>query len=585
MALAQATAVVRTTGVGTGVTAVCLALTASRGGGPACVLPLGHHTPLARMITQLRSNGVSHVVVLTRPAWVDVCRAVGGPDAEVVADDTLSDMLMRIADIADAAPADLLVVHGDVVTHDGAVANLLADPRVGSGVLSTSRTMPGLLAPRLRITRGRVVACESAYHSVQAHNSALLAMCKIGAADLGQAAVAARELAGLTRSAVPLPWRDEFAGKVADRGGAVLVDHAGLSVLADQIDAGGPRPAGFPDPVTLRRRVADEYKLRVTLPAEALRDDPLPLILVGLIRRDVLLTTAYLRQLYWDRPVSVPDAVLAHDELAAVDEDAVQLASSVKATDGFFTTFFVSTYSRYIARWAARRGLTPNQVTTTSMLLGLLAALAFATGRDTGLVAGAVLLQIAFTADCVDGQLARYTRQFSKLGAWLDSVFDRGKEYAVYAGLAIGAGVHGDGGGIWLLAAAAFALQTFRHFIDFSYAAHQHQALAVSVRHPVKSPDEGDISRWEGAIGDVEDSTTVLQRLGRSGIRTSVAFERQPWRRWLKRIIVLPIGERFALISLTAAIAGPRTTFTWLLVWGFVATAYVTAGRVLRSFA
>jgi hypothetical protein len=48
---------------------------------------------------------------------------------------------------------------------------------------------------------------------------------------------------------------------------------------------------------------------------------------------------------------------------------------------------------------------------------------------------------------------------------------------------------------------------------------------------------------------------------------------------------VLPIGERFALISLTAAIAGPRTTFIWLLVWGLVATAYVTTGRVLRSFA
>ena len=70
------------------------------------------------------------------------------------------------------------------------------------------------------------------------------------------------------------------------------------------------------------------------------------------------------------------------------------------------------------------------------LALGVLAALAFATGRTAGMIAGALLLQIAFTADCVDGQLARYTRRFSKLGAWLDSVFDRGKEYVVYAGLA-----------------------------------------------------------------------------------------------------------------------------------------------------
>ena len=60
--------------------------------------------------------------------------------------------------------------------------------------------------------------------------------------------------------------------------------------------------------------------------------------------------------------------------------------------------------------------------------------------------------------DCVDGQLARYTRQFSKLGAWLDSIFDRAKEYVVFAGLAIGASRTGDP--VWLLAGAALALQT-----------------------------------------------------------------------------------------------------------------------------
>ncbi|MBW3604516.1 MAG: CDP-alcohol phosphatidyltransferase family protein [Actinobacteria bacterium] len=309
------------------------------------------------------------------------------------------------------------------------------------------------------------------------------------------------------------------------------------------------------------------------------------MLVVGLIRRDVMMTTTYLRDLYWERPLSAARAANAHDEMAMVDEDEVLLDSAVKATDGFFTTFFVSTYSRYIARWAAHRGLTPNQVTTVSMLLGLLAAAAFATGRPAGMVAGAVLLQIAFTADCVDGQLARYSRQFSKLGAWLDSVFDRGKEYVVYAGLAIGATATGAGAEIWFLAAAALALQTFRHYIDFSYAAQQHQALAAAVRGSLKAPDETEVTSWEGPVTTTMAGASVLQRLGRSGIKTSVAFERQPWMKWAKRIIVLPIGERFALISLTAALSGPRTTFLALLIWGAVAAAYTTTGRVLRSFA
>ena len=73
-------------------------------------------------------------------------------------------------------------------------------------------------------------------------------------------------------------------------------------------------------------------------------------------------------------------------EIAEIDEDRVLLDSAVKGADGFFTTFFVSPYSKYIARWAARRGLTPNQVTTASVFIGLLAAIAFATGERWGMV-------------------------------------------------------------------------------------------------------------------------------------------------------------------------------------------------------
>ena len=142
---------------------------------------------------------------------------------------------------------------------------------------------------------------------------------------------------------------------------------------------------------------------------------------------------------------------------------------AVKAHDGFFTTFFVSPYSRYLARWFARRGWRPNHVTVLSMLVALVAAALCATGQRWGYVAGAVLLQASFTLDCVDGQLARYTLDFSRVGAWLDATFDRAKEYALFAGLAIGSARTGVD--VWLLAGAAMSLQTVRHSLDFAFAA------------------------------------------------------------------------------------------------------------------
>jgi phosphatidylglycerophosphate synthase len=237
----------------------------------------------------------------------------------------------------------------------------------------------------------------------------------------------------------------------------------------------------------------------------------------------------------------------ARQAVAAVDDEAVRLKSAVKSRDGFFTTHFISPYSRYIARWCARRGLTPNQVTTASLLTALIAAGCAATGTRGGYVAAGVLLLFSFVLDCVDGQIARYALQYSTLGAWLDATFDRAKEYAYYAGLALGAARGGDD--VWALALGAMILQTCRHVVDFSFNEANHDATANT------SPT--------AALSDKLDSVG--------------------WTVWVRRMIVLPIGERWAMIAVLTAATTPRITFYVLLVGCAFAATYTTAGRVLRS--
>ncbi|MET7684764.1 DUF5941 domain-containing protein [Streptomyces sp. NPDC005423] len=248
---------------------------------------------------------------------------------------------------------------------------------------------------------------------------------------------------------------------------------------------------------------------------------------------------------------AVPADAQARDEarraVAAVDDEAVRLKSAVKARDGFFTTHCISPYSRYIARWCARRGLTPNQVTTASLLTALIAAGCAATGTRAGFVAAGVLLIASFVLDCTDGQLARYSLQYSTLGAWLDATFDRAKEYAYYAGLALGAAKGGDD--VWALALGAMVLQTVRHVVDFSFNEANHDATANT------SPT--------AALSDRLDSVG--------------------WTVWVRRMVVLPIGERWAMIAVLTALTTPRITFYALLVGCAFAATYTTAGRVLRS--
>ncbi|WP_406358203.1 DUF5941 domain-containing protein [Streptomyces sp. NBC_01635] len=251
---------------------------------------------------------------------------------------------------------------------------------------------------------------------------------------------------------------------------------------------------------------------------------------------------------------TVPDDPQARNEarqaVAAVDDEAVRLKSAVKARDGFFTTYCISPYSRYLARWCARRGLTPNQVTTASLLTALIAAACAATGTRAGFVAAGVLLLASFVLDCTDGQLARYSLQYSTLGAWLDATFDRAKEYAYYAGLALGAARGGDD--VWALALGAMVLQTCRHVVDFSF----NEANADST----------------AATADTSPTAALSSKLDSVG-----------WTVWARRMIVLPIGERWAMIAVLTALTTPRITFYALLIGCAFAATYTTAGRVLRS--
>jgi CDP-diacylglycerol---glycerol-3-phosphate 3-phosphatidyltransferase len=106
-----------------------------------------------------------------------------------------------------------------------------------------------------------------------------------------------------------------------------------------------------------------------------------------------------------------------------------------------------------VATALGRLGLTPNALTVIGFLGISVAALAAA--NQWWLAAG-VLVLVFGIVDLFDGALARATGQTSKLGAFLDSTFDRAGEAIVYIGIAAGCLAAGFTFGA-LLAPAAMA--------------------------------------------------------------------------------------------------------------------------------
>ncbi|GGK65331.1 hypothetical protein Sme01_24460 [Sphaerisporangium melleum] len=452
----------------------------------------------------------------------------GLPRPDRVRSSGLPGDLRAVAAAARAGEGPVAVLPGDLVAHTEALALLLDDPARGTAVLIAAEPghgAGGVRAP-VRAERGRVVAAGNSFHTVTAPNARFQGVLHVAQADLASFAEVAEELANL-------------AGD---------------------------------------RRLGSAGEAEVT-----------ELLLAGLVRVGVAVRAVPLGLLHCTRVTGQREADAAIAHLAEVDEDRARLAAAVKSEDGFAATFLVSSWSGRLVRLAARAGLTPNAVTGLSVGLAGLAAVAFSAGQRRAQLVGAVLLYLSFVLDCVDGQLARYTRAFSPLGAWLDATFDRVKEYVVYVGLAVGYAGAAEGGvtgpeGIWALAVAAMLLQAIRHMIDFSYAGARADAAGID---PIweRPGHGGSLDLPAPRAGASAGEAAVTRRRGGGGlvVRLSARLDRNTASRWLKKIVVLPIGERMLLIAVTAALFNGRVTFLALLAWGGLAALYTLTGRFARS--
>ncbi len=293
-------------------------------------------------------------------------------------------------------------------------------------------------------------------------------------------------------------------------------------------------------------------------------DDAFDVLLVALVRGGVPVRAVDIVDVPWFR--TVHDQGGAWDSVGSVSEARVRGLLANRVDDGFYSTFVVRKASKPLTRLAIRLGWSPNAITLVSFGVGLAAAASFVGGSFWWLLAGALLLQLSLVIDCVDGEVARATRRFSSLGAWLDAATDRVKEFAAYAGLAMGAARFGID--VWWIAVVLVVLQTTRHMSDYDFARIQRLREATAPRADVRDPED-PLPQGAGALA--------------SAMQTSARINRRSAVRWFKKVIHLPIGERWLILSVLAVVAGPQWALGGLLVAGALALLYVLAGRIART--
>lgn len=279
------------------------------------------------------------------------------------------------------------------------------------------------------------------------------------------------------------------------------------------------------------------------------------LVLVALVRAALVVAPAVVVGAPFIRSSNSEEREATKREIESLNDARLRLKLANRANDGFFSVFFLRKISKLFTWAAVRLKMTPNQVTLISFAVGLYSAYQFSIGTFWSIFAGAVLLQLSIIIDCVDGELARYTRQFSELGAWLDAITDRIKEYLVFFGLAYGAAK--DGRDLWIPAIAMMLLQTFRHISDYNFA------RINKIRSSQLEPLDFEIKN-DGFIATEYEKKTRLEY-------------------WSKKAVQFPIGERWLVISASSVIGGAAFTFTIMPILAIISIILVFRGRVRKT--
>ncbi|MGH7254586.1 MAG: CDP-alcohol phosphatidyltransferase family protein [Nitrospirales bacterium] len=139
---------------------------------------------------------------------------------------------------------------------------------------------------------------------------------------------------------------------------------------------------------------------------------------------------------------AAPDSGAWHHMVRTPTEARRAEGTLIRSLKGEFEGLIDRYFNRYVSslltRGFLRLGLSPNAITTLSLVIGLTSAAAFAVGNYAAGLIGALLFQLAAIVDCCDGEVARVTFAESRFGAQLDLATDNVVHMALFGGIGIG---------------------------------------------------------------------------------------------------------------------------------------------------
>ncbi|MFF1839586.1 CDP-alcohol phosphatidyltransferase family protein [Streptomyces sp. NPDC058231] len=170
--------------------------------------------------------------------------------------------------------------------------------------------------------------------------------------------------------------------------------------------------------------------------------------------------------------------------------------------------------SLHIDRYLVNTKITPNQLTYLMTVCGVLSAPALLVPGIAGAVLGVVMVQLYLLLDCIDGEIARWKKQFSLGGVYLDRVGAYLCDAAVLVGFGLrAADLWGHGRIDWLWAflgtLAALGAVLIKAETDLVGVA-RHQGGLPPVKEAASEPRSSGLALARRAAGALKFHRLVL---------------------------------------------------------------------------
>ncbi|MEU9214135.1 CDP-alcohol phosphatidyltransferase family protein [Streptomyces sp. NPDC048415] len=233
------------------------------------------------------------------------------------------------------------------------------------------------------------------------------------------------------------------------------------------------------------------------------------------------------------------------DELREVIHPAGKLDSRAEHWAG---RLYMRSVSLRVTRHLLGTRISPNQLTAIMVVAGVLSGVALILPGLGGAVLSVLFMQLYLLLDCVDGEVARWRKQFSPLGVYLDRL----GAYLADAAVMVGMGMRAAELGLdpYLVAglAAAIGVLLLKSSSDLVHVARSDSGMGKATDQSVvpRSTGLARVRRLTSAVG--------LHRLV-NGIECTLLL-------LVTAIVDMALGDLTATKIATAAV----TAIVWLLV-------------------